>query len=171
MDRRKGVCCSYTWNLLHAYPTLLHGHSSSDASSTVVCKLFCSSPNTTRGLVIPPPMPEPAFFSPVAVTPFFLDFACFCHAHNGTKLSKNPTSSNKLGNNQIPGGTANIVIIKRMSRTTAITAIATMKPSNRSERYHTPVRRIGGHKGNKIAPNTTTIIPIPPRIVCICVVS
>src|SRR5436190_1887093 len=129
-------------------------YSSSEASSTVVCKLLCPPRDATGDFDIPD--------ASLAVVPafFFFDFGTFCHPHNGTKLSKKPTSSNKLGNNHIPGGNANIVIIKSISLTTAITAIPATRHSNAIDKYHTAVRKMGGQRGNKIAPKTTMTIPI-----------
>jgi hypothetical protein len=64
-----------------------------------------------------------------------------------------------------------MVITNNINLTTAMTAIAAINPNNAILKYHTPVLIIGGHNGNKIAPKTTTITPIPPRIVWSCVVS
>jgi hypothetical protein len=82
-----------------------------------------------------------------------------CQPQTGLKLSKNPTSSNRLGYSHKPGGTANIVMQKRISLKIAITKNNPIKPSNPILRYQTPSRSFIGQSGNMTTANTTAKAP------------
>lgn len=78
-----------------------------------------------------------------------------CQPHRGLKLSKNPTSSNRLGKSQRPGATVKTVMQKRIKRKIAMAKKRPNSPIMPTLRYHTPWRMIIGHNGNR----TTAKIP------------
>ena len=91
-----------------------------------------------------------------AVPAFFLLF-CFlfsCQPQAGLKLSKKPTSSNRLGNNHRPGGTANKVTTKRINRKIDMAKNNPSNPSAPTDRYHTPCLMNSGQSGNSTAAKT-----------------
>jgi hypothetical protein len=77
-----------------------------------------------------------------------------CHPQPGRKLSKKPTSSNKFGYSQSPGGTVKTVTQKRMRRKIAMTKNSPIRPSMAILRYHTPMRNVTGQSGKHTSART-----------------
>ena len=77
-----------------------------------------------------------------------------CHPQSGTKLSKNPISSNNLGYSHNPGETAKYVIAKRINRKITITKNNPIKPSIPILKYQTPSLIFIGQSGNITIANT-----------------
>ena len=86
-----------------------------------------------------------------------------CQPQTGLKLSKNPTSSNKLGYSHNPGGTANIVIANRISLKIDMAKNNPIRPSMPILRYQTPSLIFIGQRGNMTI--AKTIARNPPRTI------
>jgi hypothetical protein len=91
-----------------------------------------------------------------------------CQPHNGLKLSKNPTSSNRFGYSHKPGGVTNIVIAKRISRKIAITKNSPIRPSIPILKYQTPRRIFIGQRGKRTIANITARAPAAYNFCLIC---
>lgn len=88
-----------------------------------------------------------------------------CHPQRGLKLSKNPTSSNRLGNSQSPGGTVKTVTQNRTRRTRAMAKNSPSRPISPTLRYQTPRLSINGQSGNI---TTAIIIASTPAAIAFC---
>src|SRR3954467_11135087 len=75
------------------------------------------------------PFSSPGKILAFRVSHYGQDQRTCCHPHTGLKLSKNPTSSNKLGYNHNPGGTTNMVIPNRINLNIAMTKNSPISPS------------------------------------------
>src|SRR5688572_6537063 len=69
------------------------------------------------------------------------------HPHRGMKLSTTPTSSNRFGNSQMPGGMTIMVKMNKIKRTMARTKKRPRRERTKTETYQTPSRNIGGQSG------------------------
>lgn len=90
-----------------------------------------------------------------------------CHPQSGLKLSKKPTSSNRLGYSHNPGGTTNIVIANSINRTIAMAKNNPIRPNIPILRYQTPRRIFIGHRGKRTMAN---IIAKAPAAYSFCLI-
>ena len=82
-----------------------------------------------------------------------------CHPHNGRNESKKPTSSNKFGYSQNPGGIEKTVITNSNKRKRAMAKNNPNNPSIPMLKYQTPNRSFKGQRGNNMTAKTRTTAP------------